>query len=81
MKSRLLVFWNNLNGNQRRLVVWVGGGCIFLAAFFSGNMAMNRGKNPLPTKSAKQTTLDIEPKLLAIVFHGAHLFKNSNIVK
>jgi conjugal transfer pilus assembly protein TraB len=64
MKNRLLSIWNNLNGNQRRLVVWIGGGCAFLAVFFFGNMAMNRGKNQLPAKSAKQTTLDIEPKLL-----------------
>ncbi|MBT0663155.1 TraB/VirB10 family protein [Geobacter pelophilus] len=64
MKNRLLSVWNNLNGNQRRLVVWIGGGCAFLAVFFFGNMAMNRGKNQLPAKSAKLTTLDIEPKLL-----------------
>ncbi|GAM08409.1 protein TraB [Geobacter sp. OR-1] len=64
MKNRLLSIWNNLNGNQRRLVVWIGGGCAFLAVFFFGNMAMNRGKNQLPAKGAKQTTLDIEPKLL-----------------
>lgn len=64
MKTRLLSFWNGLNGNQRRLVVWVGGGAVFIAVFFFGNMAMNRGKNPLPAKSAKQSTLDIEPKLL-----------------
>ncbi|MDD2736733.1 MAG: TrbI/VirB10 family protein [Desulfuromonadaceae bacterium] len=64
MKDRLLSLWNNLNGNQRRLIVWVGGGCAFLAVYFLGNMAMNSGKNQLPAKSAKQTTLDIEPKLL-----------------
>ena len=64
MKNKLLSFWNNLNGRQRRLIVWVGGGCVFLALFFLGNMAMNRGKATLPVKSVKQNTLDIEPKLL-----------------
>jgi conjugal transfer pilus assembly protein TraB len=64
MKNRLLSFWNNLSGNQRRLVVWLGGGCVFLAIFFLGNMAMNRGKTPLLVKSARQSPLDIEPKLL-----------------
>lgn len=64
MKNRLLSIWNNLNGSQRRLVVWVGGGSVFLAVFFFGNMAMNRGKAPQPPKSARQATLDIEPKLL-----------------
>jgi conjugal transfer pilus assembly protein TraB len=64
MKNKLLSIWNNLSGNQRRKAVWGGAACAFLAAFFFGNMAMNRGGNPLPAKSAKQTTLDIEPKLL-----------------
>ena len=64
MKNRLLSYWNNLSGNQRRKVVWGGAAFAFLAVFFFGNMAMNRGKNQLPAKSAKQTTLDIEPKLL-----------------
>ena len=64
MKNRLLSFWNNLNGNQRRLIVWVGGGGAFIAVFFFGNMAINRGKTPLLEKSAKQAPLSIEPKLL-----------------
>lgn len=64
MKNRLLSFWNNLSGNHRRKVVWSGGFCLFVAVFFLGNVAMNRGKAPLPLKSAKQSTLDIEPKLL-----------------
>ncbi|MDD2732623.1 MAG: TraB/VirB10 family protein [Desulfuromonadaceae bacterium] len=64
MKNRLLSFWNNLNGNQRRLIVWVGGGCVFIAVFFFGNMAMNRGKATLPAKDVKRASLDIEPKLL-----------------
>lgn len=64
MKNRLLSFWNNLNGNQRRLIVWVGGGSAFIAVFFFGNMAINMGKTPLLEKSAKQAPLNIEPKLL-----------------
>ncbi len=64
MKNRLLSLWNNLNGSQRRLIVWVGGGCVFLAVFFFGNMAMNRGKATLPVKDVKRASLDIEPKLL-----------------
>jgi len=61
MKNRLLSFWNNLNGNQRRLIVWVGGGSVFIAVFFFGNMAINRGKTPLPEKSAKQAPLNKAP--------------------
>ena len=64
MKNKLLSFWNNLSGNQRRNVVWSGAVCAFLTVYFLGSMAMNRGKSALPVKSAKQTTLDIEPKLL-----------------
>jgi conjugal transfer pilus assembly protein TraB len=64
MKTRLISFWNGLNGSQRRLVVWGGGGFAFLAVFFFGNMAMNRGKEPLLEKTVKQTTLDIESNLL-----------------
>lgn len=64
MKNKLLSFWNNLSGNQRRNVVWGGAVCAFIAVYFVGSMVMNRGKSTLPVKSAKQITLDIEPKLL-----------------
>jgi len=64
MKNKLLSFWNNLSGNQRRNVVWVGAVCAFIAVYLLGSMVMNRGKSTLPVKSAKQATLDIEPKLL-----------------
>ncbi len=64
MKNKLLSFWNNLSGNQRRNIVWGGAVCTFIAVYLVGSMVMNRGKSTLPVKSAKQTTLDIEPKLL-----------------
>jgi len=64
MKNKLLSFWNNLSGTQRRYVVWGGAVCAFIAVYFIGSMVMNRGKSVLPMKSAKHTTLDIEPKLL-----------------
>jgi conjugal transfer pilus assembly protein TraB len=64
MKNKLLSFWNNLSGNQRRYVVWGGAVCAFIAVYLIGSMVMNRGKSTLPVKSAKQTTLDIESKLL-----------------
>ncbi|MHB8057076.1 MAG: TrbI/VirB10 family protein [Desulfuromonadaceae bacterium] len=64
MKNKLLSFWNNLSGNQRRNVVWVGAVCAFIAVYLLGSMVMNRGKSTLPVKSVKQATLDIEPKLL-----------------
>ncbi len=64
MKNKLLSFWNNLSGNQRRNAVWVGAVCAFIAVYFIGSMVMNRGRSTLPVKSAKHTTLDIEPKLL-----------------
>ena len=64
MKNKLLSFWNNLSGNQRRNAVWVGAVCAFIAVYLLGSMVMNRGKSTLPVKSAKHTTLDIEPKLL-----------------
>ncbi len=64
MKNKLLSFWNNLSGNQRRYVVWGGAVCAFIAVYLLGSMVMNRGKSTLPVKSAKHTTLDIEPKLL-----------------
>ena len=64
MKNKLLSFWNNLSGNQRRNAVWVGAVCAFIAVYLLGSMAMNRGKSTLPVKSAKHATLDIEPKLL-----------------
>ena len=64
MKNKLLSFWNNLSGNQRRNVVWGGAVCAFIAVYLLGSMVMNRGKSTLPVKSAKHTTLDIEPKLL-----------------
>ncbi len=64
MKNKLLSFWNKLSGNQRRYVVWGGAVCAFIAVYLLGSMVMNRGKSTLPVKSAKHTTLDIEPKLL-----------------
>ncbi|MFZ4857734.1 MAG: TraB/VirB10 family protein [Desulfuromonadaceae bacterium] len=64
MKNKLLSFWNNLSGNQRRNVVWGGAVCAFIAVYSVGSMVMNRGKSALPVKSAKHATLDIEPKLL-----------------
>lgn len=64
MKNRLLAFWNTINGTQRRNLVWIAAGCAILALLFIGNMAMNRGKAPLPSRDAKKTPLDIEPKLL-----------------
>ena len=64
MKNKLLFFWNNLNGRQRRLVLWGGGIFLFISLYFVGKMIMNRGNAPLPTKDVKKTTLDIEPKLL-----------------
>ena len=64
MKNKLLSYWNGLNGNQRRLLVWTGGIAIFALTFMLGSMAMNRGKSSQPVRSAKQSPLDIEPKLL-----------------
>ena len=64
MRSKLLAFWNGLNGNQRRLVVWAGGIAIFALTFMLGSMAMNRGKSSQPVRSAKQAPLSIESKLL-----------------
>jgi conjugal transfer pilus assembly protein TraB len=64
MKNKLLSFWNNLSGNQRRNIVWCGAVCAFIAVYFIGSMVMNRGKSLQPMKNVKNTTLDIEPKLL-----------------
>jgi len=64
MKNKLLSYWNDLTGNQRRLLVWGGGVAIFALTFVLGSMAMNRGKSLQPVRSAKQAPLSIEPKLL-----------------
>ena len=64
MKNKLLSFWNNLSGNQRRYVVWGGAVCAFIAVYLLGSMVINRGKSTLLVKSAKQTPLVIESKLL-----------------
>lgn len=64
MKNKLLSFWNGLSGSQRRNLVWCATGCILVTVFAIGYYAMNSGKDSVPTKSAKQTPLSIEPKLL-----------------
>jgi len=64
MKNKLLIYWNGLTGNQRRILVWTGGVAIFALTFMLGSMAMNRGKSSQPVRSAKQAPLSIEPKLL-----------------
>ena len=64
MKNKLLTIWNNLNGSQRRLVVWGGGIGLFLLLLFVGNIALNRGTTSLLTQVAKKSPVDIEPKLL-----------------
>lgn len=64
MKNKLLSFWNGLSGSQRRNLVWCAAGCILVTVFAIGYYAMNSGKDSVPTKSAKQTPLSIEPKLL-----------------
>ena len=64
MKNKLLTIWNNLNGSQRRLVVWGGGIGLFLLLLFVGNIALNRGNTSLLTQVAKKSPVDIEPKLL-----------------
>lgn len=63
MKNKLLETWTNMSGKQRRLVVWVGGGCLFLIIFFVGSTAMrSRTAPPTATKGAK--VLNIESDLL-----------------
>ena len=64
MKNKLLAIWSNLNGSQRRLVVWGGGIGLFLVLLFVGNIALNRGTTSLLTQVAKKSPVDIEPKLL-----------------
>lgn len=64
MKNKLLSYWNGLTGNQRRLLVWSGGVALFVLTFMLGSMAMSRGKSSQPVRTAKQTPLSIEPKLL-----------------
>ena len=64
MKNKLLSFWNGLSGSQRRNLVWCAAGCILVTVFAIGYYVMNSGKDSVPTKSAKQTPLSIEPKLL-----------------
>ena len=46
MKDRILAFWGEMNGKQRRLAVWIGGGCLFLIFFFIGSTVMNRNTPP-----------------------------------
>ena len=64
MKNKLLSYWNGLTGNQRRLLVWSGGVALFALTFMLGSMAMSRGKSSQPVRTAKQSPLSIEPKLL-----------------
>ncbi len=64
MKTRLLSFWNNLSGSRRRMVVWGGGIGIFITFLFLGNVALNRSNAPPPTKVARKSPVDLEPKLM-----------------
>ncbi|BCS51795.1 TraB/VirB10 family protein [Geobacter sp. SVR] len=64
MKNKLLSFWNGLSGSQRRNLAWCAAGCILVTVFAIGYYAMNRGKDSVSIKSAKQAPLSIEPKLL-----------------
>lgn len=63
MKNKLLETWDNMNGKQRRLVAWVGGGCLFLIIFFVGSTAMRSGTVPLTTAKGGKV-LNIESDLL-----------------
>lgn len=63
MKNKLLEAWANMNGKQRRLVAWVGGGCLFLIIFFVGSTAMRSGTVPLTTAKGGKV-LNIESDLL-----------------
>ena len=64
MKTRLLSFWNSLSGSRRRMVVWGGGIGIFITFLFLGNVALNRSNAPPPTKVARKSPVDLEPKLM-----------------
>ena len=63
MKKILLETWTNMNGKQRRLAAWVGGGCLFLIIFFVGSTAMRSGTVPLTTVKGGKV-LNIESDLL-----------------
>ena len=63
MKKILLEAWTNMNGKQRRLAAWVGGGCLFLIIFFVGSTAMRSGTVPLTTVKGGKV-LNIESDLL-----------------
>lgn len=63
MKNRLLETWTNMNGKQRRMVVWVGFGCLFLIIFFVGSTAM-RSRTAPPTTTRGAKVLNIEGDML-----------------
>lgn len=64
MKNRILAIWGDMNGRQRRLVVWFGGGCVFLIIFFIGSTAM-KSNAPIQTAPKGAHVLNIENDMLA----------------
>ena len=52
-----------MNGKQRRMVVWVGFGCLFLIIFFVGSTAM-RSRTAPPTATRGAKVLNIEGDML-----------------
>jgi conjugal transfer pilus assembly protein TraB len=64
MKDRIMTFWGEMNGKQRRLVVWIGGSCLFLIIFFIGSTVMNRN-TPQQSMPKDAHVLNIEGDMLA----------------
>ena len=64
MKNRILAIWENMNGKQRQLAVWVGGGSLLLIIFVIGGTVM-RSKTPPVSLAKGARVLNIEGDMLA----------------